>query len=327
MASLSARLVLLLGCHGFHLDSKVPTTTLAGVSGDVDFPLVGLGTWLYNNSITEAAVKLAFENGYRHVDTAYIYENHVGVGRALKAVGLSRSEFFVTSKIPGGLNATASAAALAQSLHDLNLSYVDLMLVHFPATMDEKAAGGPEGRRTSWRALEEFAKAGKARAIGVSHYCPQHLEDILPIAPVPVALNQGEYHVGMGSGGPLADDGRQFMDSVGVKFMSFSSLCGPCPPPHNTELIHGDLVTSIGAKHNKTGAQVALRWLVQQGIPVIPKSSNVDHMRANLDLFSFELSQQEMLQLTRAKTPSTAGGPDGTSGDCPIKMQEPTLFA
>jgi diketogulonate reductase-like aldo/keto reductase len=326
MASRSACLLLLFGCRGFHVDFKVPTTTLAGVSGDVDFPLVGLGTWLYNNSITEAAVKLAFANGYRHVDTAYIYENHVGVGKALKATGLSRSEFFVTSKIPGGLNATASAAALAQSLRDLNLDYVDLMLLHFPATMDEKAAGGPEGRRTSWRALEEFAKAGKAKAIGVSHYCPQHLEDILPIATVPVALNQVEYHVGMGTAGPLADDGRQFMDSVVVKFMSFSSLCGPCPPPHNRELISGDLVTSIAAKHNKTGAQVALRWLVQQGIPVIPKSSVLSHIKENIDLFSFELSQQEMLQLTQAKTPGTAGGPDGTSGDCAIKV-ETTLFA
>jgi diketogulonate reductase-like aldo/keto reductase len=211
-------------------------------------------------------------------------------------------------------------------LRDLNLSYVDLMLVHFPATMDEKGAGGPDGRRTSWKALEDFAKAGKARAIGVSHYCPRHLEDILPTATVPVALNQVEYHVGMGSAGPLGDDGRQFMDSVGVKFMSFSPLCGPCPKPDNRELITGKLVNSIGAKHNKTGAQVALRWLVQQGIPVIPKSANALHLRENLDLFSFELSQNEMLQLTMAKTPGTAGGPDGTSGDCPIK-EEAYLFA
>jgi diketogulonate reductase-like aldo/keto reductase len=130
----------------------------------------------------------------------------------------------------------------------------------------------------------------------------------------------------MGSAGPLADDGRQYMDSVGVKFMSFSPLCGPCPKPDNRELITGKLVNSIGAKHNKTGAQVALRWLVQQGIPVIPKSANALHLRQNLDLFSFELSQNEMLQLTTAKTPGTAGGPDGTSGDCPIK-EEDVLFA
>jgi len=327
MAFRSVLVILLSGCRGFHVDFKVPTTSLSGVSGDVDFPLVGLGTWEYNNSRTEAAVKLAFENGYRHVDTAYIYQNHVGVGRALQATGLARSEFFVTSKIPGGLNATASAAALAQSLRDLNLGYVDLMLLHFPATMDEQAAGGPEGRRTSWRALEAFARAGKARAIGVSHYCPQHLEDILPIATLPVALNQVEFHVGMGSAGPLADDGRQFMHSVGVKFMSFSPLCGPCPPPNNRELIGGQLVTSIAAKHNKTGAQVALRWIVQQGIPVVPKSDKAGHLRQNLDLFSFELSQQEMMQLTLATTPGTAGGPDGTSGDCTIKLSDAPLFA
>jgi diketogulonate reductase-like aldo/keto reductase len=326
MALRPTLLVLLTGCRGVP-DYGVPTTKLDGHYGTVRMPLVGIGTWLYNNSITEAAVKLAFANGYRHVDTAFVYENHVGVGRALKATGLERTDYFVTSKIPGGLNATASAAALDQSMRDLNLSYVDLMLVHFPATMDDKAAGGPEGRRTSWRALEAFAKAGKARAIGVSHYCPQHLQDILPIATLPVALNQVEYHVGMGSASALADDGRQFMESVGVKFMSFSPLCGPCPAPHNLELITGPLVNSIGAKHNKTGAQVALRWLVQQDIPVIPKSANLKHLQQNFDLFDFELSQAEMMQLTLATSPSTAGGPDGTSGDCAIKLAEETIFA
>jgi diketogulonate reductase-like aldo/keto reductase len=133
----------------------------------------------------------------------------------------------------------------------------------------------------------------------------------------------------MGNAGPLADDGRTFMDRIGVKFMSFSPLCGPCGDQKDT-LVTGDLVTSIGRKYGKTGAQVALKWLVQQDIPVIPKTGNLQHLKENLDLFSFTLSDEDMVALTQATKPSVPGGGDGkTSGDCPIQAMElqQTLFA
>jgi diketogulonate reductase-like aldo/keto reductase len=201
---------------------------------------------------------------------------------------------------------------------------VDLMLLHFPASMDASLAGGPAMRKEQWLALEAFAKAGKARAIGVSHYCPQHLQDVISVATLPIALNQVEYHVGMGGQGSVADDGRAFMERIGVKFMSFSPLCGPCGNQSDV-LITGDLVTSIGRKYGKSGPQVALKWLVQQDIPVIPKTSNIAHLKQNIDLFSWTLSDEDMVALTKATSPSVTGGGDGvSSGDCNI---EEMLFA
>jgi len=182
-------------------------------------------------------------------------------------------------------------------------------------------------RQNQWRALEEIVKRNQARAIGVSHYCKSHMEDILEIASIRPAINQVEFHVGMGNAGPDANDYRDWMTSEGVVFQSFSPLCGPCCMADTTgtctfdkELITGHLVTAIGAKYNKTGVQVALRWQVQQGIPVIPKTSNPVHMRQNMEIFDFELSEDDMNMLTNSPTPPVTGGGDGkTSGDCGLQ--------
>jgi diketogulonate reductase-like aldo/keto reductase len=287
---------------------------MSGVEGKMDMPLVGLGTWQYNDSVAEAAVTTAFQVGFRHVDTALGYKNQVGVGAALKKTNMPRNEFFVTSKIPGGLNASATEAALNQALEQLGLEYVDLMLIHFPASWT--GVGGAALRKEEWLALEKLAKAGKARAIGVSHYCKSHIEDILSVATLPIALNQVMYHVGMGMSPNLGSDYKDYCQSVGIVYMSFSTLCGPCGK-EKTELIDGPLVTKIGKAHNVSGAQVALRWAVQQGIPVVPKSAKLQHLKEDFDLFSFSLTQKEMDMLTNATTPST--GRDD-SGDCEIAV-------
>merc|ERR1719411_1285244 len=133
--------------------------------------------------------------------------------------------------------------------------------------------------------------AGKARALGVSHYCKQHTMDILEIATVKPATNQVEYHIGMGPQGPNATDYKVWTQAQGIHYTSFSPLCGPCG---THELITGELVTSIGKNHGKSGAQVSLKWLVQQGIPVIPKSSNPAHLQQNFDLFDWQLTDAEM---------------------------------
>ena len=140
------------------------------------------------------------------------------------------------------------------------------------------------------------------------------------------AINQVQFHVGMGAaspgGGANATDDREYDGTVGVTYQSFSPLCGPCEGSDHMELITGDLVTKIGKAHGKSGAQVALKWQVQQGIPVIPKSANPDHQRENLDLFGWTLSDDEMRQLSAATKPQVAGdaGPGGlaVSGDCSV---------
>merc|ERR1711924_406490 len=163
------------------LPEGYPVTSMRGVDGHVDMPMVGLGTWLYNNTVASNAVVEAFRQGYRHADTALVYDNQEGVGQGLKHIvselGLAREDYFVTSKIPGGLNASATTAALDQCLEQLQLESVDLMLLHFPA--DWSGEGGAAKRKEEWLALEAWAKQGKARAIGVSHYCQNHLQDVL----------------------------------------------------------------------------------------------------------------------------------------------------
>lgn len=293
----------------------IPTTTL---SNGVEMPMMGLGTWEYNNSVAYGATLTALKVGYTHVDTATIYGNHKGVGEAIstwrKSNGGIRENLFVTTKIPGGLNYSASQDALEASLEDLGLDYVDLMLMHFPAGMD--GSSSPEIRIAGYKAIIDFYKAGKARAIGVSHFCKRHILELMHAGLMVPHVNQVEFHVGMGNAGPNATDDREFDNMVGTLYESFSPLCGPC---NTMELITGELVTSIGKKYGKSGAQVSLKWQVQQGIPVIPKSDNEEHIIANAQLFDWELSAEDMVALTQAKSPPVTGGGDNlTSGDCAI---------
>jgi len=276
-------------------------------------PSVGFGTWKIEGEECYRAVLHALRTGYRHIDTALGYNNQIGVGAALKKSGMQRDEFFVTSKIPGGLNASATEASLELALQQLGLEYVDLMLIHFPASWT--GVGGAALRKEEWLALEKWAKTGKARAIGISHYCKSHIEDVLSVATLPIALNQVMYHVGMGMSPNLGSDFKDYCQQVGIVYMSFSTLCGPCGK-EKMELINGPLVTKIGKAHNVSGPQVALKWAVQQGIPVVPKSSNPEHLKEDFDLFSFTLTQQEMDELSSATKPST-GAAD--SGDCEVK--------
>ena len=162
----------------------------------------GIGTWQYNNSVAEAAVGLALSLGYTHIDTAIGYDNQEGIARALKASSRPRSSYFLTSKIPGGLSQSDAMEQLEQSIQQLGVDFVDMMLVHFPATWGGK--GGKAMRQAGWKALEDFYKAGKARAIGVSHFCESHIADVLEVATVTPAVNQVYAHFERPPIGPLA---------------------------------------------------------------------------------------------------------------------------
>jgi len=174
-----------------------------------------------------------------------------------------------------------------------------------------KTIASPEARRDEWLALEEIYKSGEARSIGISHYCTQHILDIMWVAKVTPAINQVEYHVG-------SQDVDQVMDTcsdLGITFMSFSPLCGPCKYEAEDSLINGDLVAEIATHYEgKTGSQISLRYIVQQGIPVIPKSNTMEHIKSNFDIFDFELSEEHMQRLSRATKPAAE------SGDCSVAI-------
>jgi len=208
-------------------------------------------------------------------------------------------------------------------------------MTHFPADWDATPAlSSPAARQEEWKALEAIYHAGEARSIGVSHYCPNHIDDVLEVATVRPSVNQVEYHIGSGDVDGVIDKCKE----EGIHFMSFSALCGPCDVTPEDNLISGQLVTAIGAKcrarveriprrasrealsrYNVSGSQVSLRFVVQQALEnptywggVIPKSDNADHIAEDLDIFSFELSDDDMATLAAATLPA------GTGGDCDV---------
>jgi 2,5-diketo-D-gluconate reductase A len=319
--------LLLAGLCRAELPSGYPSVPVRGAAGVVDYPLIGLGSWQYNNSYAEEALVSAFAQGYRHIDTALVYGNHAGVGAGLAKSRLARDQYFITTKVPpGGTPAAAGfpgagspvATNAATALRELGVDYVDMMLLHWPSGANGMA-GSAAQRVEDWLALEAFAKAGSARAIGISHYCKKHYEEIVAVATLPVALQQDEFHVGMGGATQPQLKNKAANEANGTQFMGFSSLCGPCGNATDpageeagTALISGALVTSIGEKYGKSGAQVALKWVVQQGIPVIPKAHNAAYQKENFELFDWTLSAGDMAALSGAAFPpvSASDGPE-----------------
>ena len=298
--------------------SSIPFRTIGkDVHGNpVNVPLVGAGTWQYNDTIAYQAVCKAFAAGYTLVDTAFGYGNERGIGQAIQDCWQGpRQELFILTKIPGGLNPSQVLAAHEQNLLLLGVDYVDHLMTHYPADWKQTVAS-PTARQEEWLALERIYHTGQARSIGISHYCEHHILDILQVATVLPSINQVEYHIGSGD----VDHVREFCHHMNITFMSFSPLCGPCHiDDRKDSLIDGDLVTDLALHYNHTnsnrpvtGSQVSLRFIVQQGIPVIPKSNTMEHIRSNMDLFDFELSHEDMHRLL------VATKPPAEDGDCDV---------
>ena len=237
------------------------------------------------------------------------YKNQKGVGLAIKDCWKRpREELFVMTKIPGGLSPDKVHAAHHQNLMELQLDYVDHLMTHFPADWEETVASATD-RQDEWLALEDIYHTGQAKSIGISHYCTRHISDILEVASVLPSINQVEYHVGSQDIDQVID----FCNYLGITFMSFSPLCGPCTYDASDSLIDGDLVTEIAEAHEGVSpSQVALRFVVQQGIPVIPKSNTMTHIESNAQIFHWELSEEEMSRLGKATKPGAE------AGDCDV---------
>ena len=270
-------------------------TTTVLLHGDVAIPQLGLGVFkVQDGDDVEAAITAALDEGYRHIDTAAIYRNEDGVGRAIAASDIPRSDIFVTTKLWNSDQGYDSAlAGLDASLAKMGLDYVDLYLVHWPK---------PEHTSDTWRAMEEIRASGKARAIGVSNFLPEHLDQLLESATITPAINQIEFHPHLQSPGLI-----DYCADHEIVVEAWSPLKAG-------QIIDDADLAVIADTHGVTVAQVVLRWMLQRGIVVIPKSVTPSRIASNADLYDFELSDTEMTTIN-AMDRNDRVGPDPATFD------------
>jgi diketogulonate reductase-like aldo/keto reductase len=254
--------------------TKTPTIPLLPLTSGTRIPQVGLGVWKARGKSSQDAVAAALRLGYRHVDTAQAYGNEQEVGEAIRTSGLKREEVFVTTKLWNADQGYDSALrAFDASLARLGFDYVDLYLLHWPVA----------GKRLdSWRALEKLHSEGRARAIGVSNFLVPHLEELLAHAKVPPSVDQIEVH-------PFLQqrETRAFCAAKKIVVEAYSPLT------HGTLMDHA-AITKVARTVKKSNAQVLLRWGIQHGMVVLPKSVNAGRIAENADVFGFELGAPEM---------------------------------
>ena len=249
----------------------------------VEMPQIGYGVYQVTPDECERCVSDALEVGYRMIDTAQAYANEEGVGRAWKKSGIDRKNIFLVTKVwISNYGYEKAKASIDESLRKLQTDYIDLMLLHQPFC----------DRYGAYRALEEAYKEGKLRSIGVSNFYPDHLIDLASNVEVKPMVNQVETHVF-----DQQIEAKKYMDELDCCIMSW----GPLAEGRNN-FFTNELLGEIGKKYGKTIPQVALRWLLQRGVIIIPKSTHKERMAQNLDILEFELSADDMAQIKTLDT-------------------------
>ena len=247
----------------------------------VQMPKLGYGVFLVSPDECERCVSDALSVGYRLIDTAQAYQNEEGVGNAWRKSGIKREDLFLVTKVwISNAGEEKAAKSIDESLRKLQTEYIDLLLIH-------QAYGDVFG---TWRAMEKAYRAGKVRAIGVSNFQAGRFFDFAHYVEVKPMVNQLECNVLSQQTGI-----EPILDEFGTKMMAWYPLGGQ----GTTGIINSELLTAIGAKYNKTAAQVALRWFNQRGIVAIPKSSHKERMMQNIDIFDFTLTEEEMAQIAK----------------------------
>jgi diketogulonate reductase-like aldo/keto reductase len=253
--------------------TEIRIDTKVKLNNGVKMPIFGLGTYLTRKGKeTQDAVLHALEAGYRHIDTAKMYGNEKDVGEAVRRSGVPREDVFITTKLwnsDHGYDRTI--AACEKSLKTLGLSYVDLYLIHWPVE---------DLRNESWKALERLLKEEKCRAIGVSNYMIWHLEELLENSSTVPAVNQVEFHPYL-----YQKDLLEFCQSHNIQLESYSPLT-------KGEKLNDPRLSAIASKYSKSPAQVLIRWVLQRGIVVIPKSARKERIYEKLSILSTKTCAQ-----------------------------------
>ena len=242
-------------------------------------PQLGLGVYKVGQDIGVELVKTALDLGYRRIDTASIYDNEIEVGGGIRQSGIAREEIFVTTKIWNDRQGYHDALeAIDEGLARLNIGYVDMLLIHWPVPRQNKFVD-------TWRAFEETVATGRVRSIGVSNFHPQHIEQLVEHAQILPSINQVEMHPAL-----QQTEIRVANEKYGIKTEAWSPL-------GRGMFSENPVITEIAKNHGKTAAQTVLRWHIQLGNLVIPKSSNPVRLAENIDVFDFSLSADEMEQI------------------------------
>jgi 2,5-diketo-D-gluconate reductase A len=260
-------------------------------------PQLGFGVFQIDPAETAQAVQTALEAGYRHIDTAEMYRNEKGVGDGIRASGIDRADVFVTSKLNNGFHRPDDARkAFAETLAALGFDHVDLFLIHWP--LPTRYDGDFV---STWKTLEEFKRDGRARSIGVSNFQVAHLQRLADETDTVPAVNQIEAHPYL-----LNDEVRKFGEGRGIATEAWSPIA-------QGAVLDDPVIEAIAGELDRTPAQVVLRWHIQRGSIVFPKSSNPARIRENIELFDFELGAEQVARidaLDRGEAGRTGPNPD-----------------
>ena len=251
------------------------------LNNGIKMPIIGLGTWTFTNEEAEEAVYIAIKNGYRLIDTAQYYGDEIGVGKGVrKAIEegiVKREDIFVTSKIYAS---TDHNKAIEKSLNNLDLDYIDLLLIHQPG-FDDKGL---------YQTMEKYYKEGKLKAIGISnYYTKEAIDEVLSYAEIVPTVIQNENHIYYQN-----NELQDYVKQYGIIIESWYPFGGR---GHTDENFNNETIVKIAKKYNKTSAQIILRWQLQAGYIAIPGSKNPDHIKENISIFDFELSDEDMKQI------------------------------